>query len=409
MINSNLINEVICESTYQGKSKNLMEAEKYLAVIIKKLKSFEYPSKEFYKYNPNNSKEIEKVKQCFAKEFGFAELDLNLDSRPIINGYTYISYGLITLINTSMPKLPLKKGEKYYDSSHNYYCYINIFTAMIVELDLTPGELMAIILHEIGHNFDVSIPSVIARKAAIVLTLLEGAPYRLLLMDISAYMAAITDKIITSASHYVPDAMKLYAKFCMLMDDFSSIFADLRIVGDIIKSVMRDGVSNFIIGSAIGGAGEVFADSFAVSYGYGKETVSAMDKLSNIHYTRRFKYRDKVMHVKGINTLIDANNTIIKLAVAIIDPHPQSETRMIFAIKRLEELSQDTSLTPTQRKIIKNDLEAAKKIREANMAMGEEKERGMYASMLRKYLLDKTDGALDIKAFLLRLLPYSEA
>lgn len=409
MINSNLINEVLCESTYQGKSKNLMEAEKYLAVIIKKLKSFEYASREYYKYNPNNSKELEKVKECFCKEFGFGEFDLNFDPRPVINGYTVPSYGIITLINSSMPMLPLRRGEKYYDKSHNYYCYINIFTALIIELDLTPGETMAIILHEVGHNFDVSIPSVIARKAAIILTLLT-APQQLLFLDIFSYIYAMQDKLLTTAAHYVPDVMKIYSKFSMLFDDFSSIFADLRIVGDVIKAIMQGGVANFAIRSAIGGAGEVFADSFAVSYGYGKETVSAMDKISNIYYNnKRFKYREKLMHVKGLNTLIDAENVMVHIAISIVDPHPQSETRMIFAIKRLEELSKDNSLTPAQRKIIKNDLEAAKKIRETNMKMEHEEERGAYASMLRKYLLDKTDGALDIKAFLLRLLPYSEA
>ena len=74
-----VIDNILYEATYQGKSKNLMEAEKYLGIIIKKLKSFEYGSREFYKYNPNNSKEIEKVKECFCKEFGFGEFDLNLD------------------------------------------------------------------------------------------------------------------------------------------------------------------------------------------------------------------------------------------------------------------------------------------------------------------------------------------
>ena len=404
-----VIDNILYEATYQGKSKNLMEAEKYLGIIIKKLKSFEYGSREFYKYNPNNSKEIEKVKECFCKEFGFGEFDLNLDPRPVINGYTVSSFGLITLINSSMPMLPLRKGEKYYDKSHNYYCYINIFTALIIELDLTPGETMAIILHEIGHNFDLSIPTVIARKAAVILTLLT-APQQLLFLDILSYIYAMQDKLITTAAHYVPDVMKIYSKFSMLFDDISSIFADLRIVGDVIKAIMQGGVANFAMSSAIGGAGEVFADSFAVSYGYGKETVSAMDKISNIYYNeKRFKYREKLMHVKGLNTLIDAENVMVHIAIAIVDPHPQSETRMIFAIKRLEELSKDNSLTPMQRKIIKNDLEAAKKIRETNMKMEHEEERGAYASMLRKYLLDKTDGALDIKAFLLRLLPYSEA
>ena len=404
-----VIDNILYEATYQGKSKNLMEAEKYLGIIIKKLKSFEYGSREFYKYNPNNSKEIEKIKECFCKEFGFGEFDLNLDPRPVINGYTVPSYGIITLINSSMPMLPLRRGEKYYDKSHNYYCYINIFTALIIELDLTPGETMAIILHEVGHNFDVSIPAVIARKAAIILTLLT-APQQLLFLDIFSYIYSMQDKLITTAAHYVPDVMKIYSKFSMLFDDISSIFADLRIIGDIIKAIMQGGVANFAMRSAIGGAGEVFADSFAVSYGYGKETVSAMDKISNIYYNeKRFKYREKLMHVKGLNTLIDAENVMVHIAIAIVDPHPQSETRMIFAIKRLEELSKDNSLTPMQRKIIKNDLEAAKKIRETNMKMEHEEERGAYASMLRKYLLDKTDGDLDIKAFLLRLLPYSEA
>lgn len=407
-----VIDNILYEATYQGKSKNLMEAEKYLGIIIKKVQSYEYLSPEFYKFDPNKLNEIKKFEECIKKEFGFGRFEINFDPRPMINAYTSPARGIMTMFGTGMPHFPLKKGEKYYDKSHKYFCYVNFFTSFIPEFNMTPGECMAIILHEIGHNFDVSIPGIIAKKVLFMVDVLNS-PILSILYDFAPFYLLVNDKFYTLLSHYYSDYASIYAKYMILLEDFSSIFSDLRsaaYVKQVVEYIIKGRPLKLFTDLVVGTGGEIFSDSFAVSYGYGKESASFMTKMTRYRYNKqRFTYSEELSHIPVLNTFLDINRMIIQTATSFVDPHPDMDTRLIFIQKRMEDLSKDNSLSPTQRKIIKKDLELIKSSRESYLKMKDERERGAYATILRKYLLDKTDGALDIKAFLIRALPYSEA
>ena len=139
---------------YFGKTKNLMEIEKLIAGIIKRLT---VPLKQggvriIDAARVNNSELNKKIEALFCKEFGFKEMILHWDGSPEFNACT-ITYGLIKLADGSQPAMPIRNGDgTYYDSKHIYICVVNVYAGFI-DSKVTPEELVACILHEIGHNF----------------------------------------------------------------------------------------------------------------------------------------------------------------------------------------------------------------------------------------------------------------
>ena len=142
------------QEAYFGKTKNLLEAEKIIKSIVKKFKvPFDKIGKRMIDAAElNKSSENKKLQELFKKEFGFGEMYIHWDGSETVNAFSF-SRGIIKLIDSDMPKLPVKQSDGgYYDSGHNYLCVVNLYSGLI-DAGLTAEEIMAIILHEIGHNF----------------------------------------------------------------------------------------------------------------------------------------------------------------------------------------------------------------------------------------------------------------
>lgn len=139
---------------YFGKTKELLEAEHIINGIIKKFKvPFEKVGKRIIDAAKlNNSAENRKLEKLFCKQFGFAEFKLHWDGSDVANAFS-VSRGIITLVSGGMPVLPVKQADGgYYDSKHSYCCVVCVYAGLI-DAGLTAEELVAVILHEIGHNF----------------------------------------------------------------------------------------------------------------------------------------------------------------------------------------------------------------------------------------------------------------
>lgn len=142
------------QEAYFGKSKNLLEAEKIIQDIITR---FDVPFEKVGKRiidaaKLNSSSENKKLEELFKREFGFGEMVIHWEGTDTANAYT-MTRGVMRLIDEDIPKLPVQsKSGGYYDPSHNYLCVVNIYAGLI-DMGLTAEEMVSVILHEIGHNF----------------------------------------------------------------------------------------------------------------------------------------------------------------------------------------------------------------------------------------------------------------
>lgn len=189
-----LQNYVPVTEAYFGKTKNLMEVEKLIGKIIRELTvDFKDVGKRIINAPKiNKSKENKQIEALLCKEFGFKEMILHWDGSPTLNAWT-VTHGIIKLADGSEPTLPIKSGEgKYYDSKHKYICVVNIYAGFI-DAKTPAEEIVACILHEIGHNFACT-------PVVNVVSMLEWA-----FLPINLYRAYTSLDDIFSAGHAVQD------------------------------------------------------------------------------------------------------------------------------------------------------------------------------------------------------------
>ena len=413
------------QEAYFGKTKNLLEAEQILGQIINKLKLKSIdgiPKRVVDKaISINQSKENKKLCECFQKEFGFKEMVIRWDGRPTVNAFTHGAGGLIKFASSGKPKLPVKQGDRYYDSQHEYICCVNVFAGLIDE-GITKGELMAVILHEIGHNFECTplnnlylvtdylwIPVYFFRITSALkpaLNILSGVKdfsstvkgslylyraYNYMLQAIGLlelqyynehnseimkkYFEAL-DKHIKENKNKIIELWKARIKewkewekeIKKDKDQFNVSLAG-RLMGDWI-CIILDGVfeplnlAHDIYDSQSRYSGEVFADSFATAYGYGAETVSFQSKVSkmrtnNIYLDKKNKYNVYNQYLVVMSMITNS----------ILDCHPMDQTRMKNQINKLRRELESSDVPDNMKKSIKSDLDKAEKLYDAYLNM----------------------------------------
>ena len=142
------------QEAYFGKSQILLECESIIAKIIKKNKvPFEKVGHRIISATElNKSTENKKLEELFKKQFGFGKMCIHWDGSTEVNAFSF-ARGIIKLLDNDMPILPVKQNSGgYYDSSHNYLCVVNVSMGLF-DIGCTAEEIVSIILHEIGHNF----------------------------------------------------------------------------------------------------------------------------------------------------------------------------------------------------------------------------------------------------------------
>lgn len=267
---------------YYGKLPEFVELEELFDSLIKKAKVDKYN-----KCNPNKYPENAKIQKIFSKLFGFKKSFLYWEPFTTANAYTYSLNAF--LVFTDKKKMIEKRPETgFYDSSHNILLTVYVSVGLL-ELGLSARELIAIILHEIGHNFDYSN----YHKFEMILWSIfnwsipiEIANYKNNTNDMKNDMyIKITDQGDDIYKHQKKrDAMikrmkqneQKYYKYTKRLNGF--IFTLTGFIYVPISILLSPITPIFNIG---GEKSEIFADSFATAYGYGTELMDALGKLQD--------------------------------------------------------------------------------------------------------------------------------
>nr|DAS58603.1 MAG TPA: hypothetical protein [Caudoviricetes sp.] len=358
--------EFVAQEAYIGKTKNLLLAESILQDLI-----------DLMRANPSldvtNHPLASKFEAALKAEFGFSDVIIHwvrsdvvmsmLQMDPINDDYKTIPRKIakntmntfniytcpsveIVFNSTSRYLRPFKKktNERYYDKSHENVCMVQISYAFILNTDVTAAETLAVILHEIGHNFDNSPYNAFASivkfydlilsgikttdlniTAANNLNELADPKTAQIVANVNAIFASkflhytnigheIKDKldhVFASLADKIPFIKKIMASYGMLEYAAQDIYfytRNLRTIVDntiligklfaltaigIGKSILSVSPKLFAeyaqyfgpiylelyAGKIITKKGEIFADTFAATYGYGPELITALQKM----------------------------------------------------------------------------------------------------------------------------------
>ena len=274
--------ETYISEAYYGQLPEFVELEKLFDSIIKKAKS-----DGLNKCNPNKYPENAKIQKIFTKLFGFKKSFLYWEPFVVANAYTQ-SLNCF-LVFTDKKKVIQKRPDKgFYDSSHTIL--LTLYTSVgILECGLTARELVAIFLHEIGHNFDYSnyhkfemiLHSIVDWSIPYQIHKYKDVPNDMKL-ELHDNIKSQGDKIFNNQRkrdkliELSKDSMRKYYKYLQRLAGFLGLFTAIP---ELALSFIFSPITPIL---NIGGEkSEIFADSFATAYGYGSDLISALGKLQD--------------------------------------------------------------------------------------------------------------------------------
>lgn len=312
---------------YFGKTPEILDIERAMSKVRNKF-NIKSPLREVIE-----DKDTLLFADKIAKAFGFKKVYFGLDPSNVYNCYTIpirqARYGDLT-----EDYVVTKTGIKYKEEC-KYETLIVSTTALFFDKNITDGEMMAVILHEIGHSFTEAV-----------------VPIQVF-FDI--YREAIYNRIMTiliiskkKADSVVPDTSKL-------LDRVFNIF---KKIPDLARKILPDSptTQSFIL--TLGRASdrrryidEKFSDQFAAMYGYGPELASVLTKID---YDKKYKDPSGEM-----GKLLDSVEGLINVSLeALLSNTPMLASRMRSSTQLLEhEIRNNKAMTPELKEDLRKQIE----------------------------------------------------
>lgn len=402
--------KALSEATYYGKNSKFQKAEDAIKEM-KRCYSTESPKKisinetEFHKHR-------EKLEDILADIFGFKNVYIN---RSVITNVMKLKSGktgAFTMVTAMLmtDSANIIKG-KYdanvdkIDDHHNGVRFkkesgisiiINIDNYLFInneldELNFTEKEILAILLHEIGHQFYnnknsmmmLNIVSVILNINNIMTYIVDQVSTALLVnvdakileqskagtKNISNTLDNLNYSIDKLFKHKLLDILGMANKFLQI--GISVVLSPLALFSILLS------VAALFIGliSKISPKGiyvelrkdqERFADSFAASFGYGEYLASALAKFPD-YGTGDYAKMKYSSGNKDMFEIFESFEFVMMLPLAIlidmVDEHPRSESRVKHIIRYLDDCA-DSIDNPKLRAEYEKNIKEVKDYRE---------------------------------------------
>ena len=374
--------ETILNEAYVGKSDVLHQIEEKFGELRANCKMTD---------DINRSKAVLEINKLFEEQFGCKLFALKIDKSNQINAYTQVlamNFKVAEEVNvSSLVTATASKG--YYFKQPNEICIImHMYYGLLMSDEFTNSELVAVCLHEIGHNFADCLYDTIkyanrnmmlAYKSYLKAAIIFSAIYALLTFGLgSGYFIQNLknyrefNRSFESKYKYEKRLQnKRYSKLRGLISGLNGKFTDYKdFINELLNRLSIDGFSyeksieKYLNSSkgqkakeeefrSIGRQNEVFADKFAGVYGYGVEQATALLKMQKLRSRADLK-------LDG-----DENNEALNrgmLRLHNFDCHPQVIQRSIEEIKLYERELQKEDIDPRVKKELQSQIEQLKEI-----------------------------------------------
>lgn len=291
-------NQFILDESYFGK-KPIAKIQTAMDIIFEKVSK---NSNIDLRNDPSN-KELQKA---ICEQFGFKQCSIYWSNKP----YATDAYTCVCVKILHTPFITYNHGNNsngFYDDNHELKVFIDIDQNMITAANMTSEEMVAILLHEIGHNFDYSLWSITGQWcgifAVITRTVLQptrknfksatGLGLRIIGVELAPGLYQDIRNIDNLIMNTIPPigifvrtvshiGVNVYKLFGSIIKPVKSTIKTIKKFKNLpVELVMLpfNTLGNLIKGT-FNRRGEIYADSFAVSYGYGAELATALEKLT---------------------------------------------------------------------------------------------------------------------------------
>lgn len=401
---------IIVNEAYVGKTPILEAIEKKIGELRKDIK---------FSDHLNRNKTLIEINRLFEKQFGMDIFALHIYNSMDYNGYTYSISNKFDVAeeNESLSHFITgdnKNGYKY-KPGNNLSVLVEISYGIMSSKEITDAEVLAIILHEIGHNFSNA---------------LYGKLYMLNRNDIIAYRAYFKQYIITSAilsiftfgltlpytisliknynmgfnskenKKYKKDQKKKPNKFIGFINSIKGKFNDYQnYIGELqarsfggkyieqyMKNLEDEGINRNLYKNDSSRVDEVIADKFAGIYGYGVEQTSVLFKMD---FAKSRAYNQ----IEATGTLAEKkkNQEYNKAFLKIndYDCHPYTVQRANEEIKLLKREYEKEDIDPRIKEVLISQIEMIEEIIAKNSKASKELSESDNARRLYNEVVNK--------------------
>ena len=297
----------VLTEAYFGKSIVLEQAEEVLGEMLHIMKL--NPSGN-YSTHPLNKK----LESLFEKQFGLKHMYIIWDRTPI-NRPSEFSLVSSDILFNARYAISKDKRNGFYDRNHVHVAYIRLSVTLISSTDFTASEIMALILHNLGTNFDGSVYhrfKVLLNYVNSVFATLYGVMMGTMLGDVLLIIQPIVAQIVTIMTVSTNPGHTLLAKLNHLLERLIDIIPPLKEFSLLFGKIESMLYKIFEIGVDIYNLKKIpfyicitpltqlatllkkkeidFADSFAASYGYGPALSSIIMKAEALNWINNYDY-----------------------------------------------------------------------------------------------------------------------
>ena len=357
---------------YYGEKDNIKEMQKCIISFRKELLRNPLMGKL------NTHPEIRRFNRLAEQEWGFKSFMLYISPEIYTNACTLPLYyrpgTLFTKHNTMSNIIITDKGYKFKPEA-GYCPMVTVSKGIFINKVFTDREIMAIILHEIGHNFQAAISdkqSSLATGAYIIVFILtimnlgnirnlESAFKRLIRdpLGVAGLYTKLTNMIDNyiyenfEGIYYFKDMMhslvglgkypiqKVWKLICMI---HNIPFLPLWLIRQLNPTAM---LLRVVMGNY---RGEKIADNFATIYGYGADIGKVQTSLMGDQLLKQIK-------LPIISPLLGFLEATEMLIFSIPDEHPQAITRIKDQSDYLKKELQNGDYDPKYKKEILDQIE----------------------------------------------------
>lgn len=379
-----VINEAVqfVNEAYVGKTDTLLQIEEKIGQLRGNLSRYG----DF-----DRNKTVQEINRLFEQQFGMEVFALHMVNQNIMNAYTQVialNFDVYKKKNFSDYLIADRKDGYKFRSPNNFCISANVYYGLLNNPDLTDGEILAIILHEIGHNFADFVDGTVRLAnqnmmddiiASSILNILLGA----LSLNLGLVMQGISNLIYAATNmnnryknkQEKSDQNKRERKISGLIGGIEGAYVDFM---NVVFSVLNK-TNIFVMGweklkdvllvrpfektlkqsakVSVSRRNEIIADKFATIYGYGPELGTGLQKMSAFQYKDEMIIDKIPVFGKKINDFWDK----LFLDINEFDCHPHNVQRINESIKTLEDELKQADMDPKLKSSIEAQIKDMKK------------------------------------------------
>lgn len=360
--------------------------------------------------NVDNHPGWQELATAIEDEFGFKKVIIQIvHSATSMNAMTqpYLS----RCDRASLTKMPtqLTKHGEFYKDDKSYIATFWFYNTLLYHL--TPEEFVAIILHEVGHNFDLMQAQFCAEYFGWVFFIKDdviGKAKAFIRAKLGKKVStepkeSLFAKIRIGLSKFLPiKLLGVLSETVMRLSKFTKRGHPFAIARTVIIECGRSGVFTGLAGlialrSTIGYASEDWSDSFASAYGYGPSLMSALAKMEMVN----MGYSATNPIARALNEVMYTTSTLQTLSLLMFSTHQETQTRIRKILDDLEKVAKDKNMPEETRKLIMRDVIMAREQYKRYLnGMDDNEHKGFIKSMVRNINEKLFNGKIDFRTYI---------